>query len=173
MSVKKVIAIVVILILVAIIVFVAVNLYQIEVIMNEGVAEPVNRDDYTLMSFELSESSGNAMSTEKNNSQSMRLSFETVYIDVPETDGYKKIALDEEKRKNLEAELLALIEKHNLKEWDGFNEHLQVMDASNGFSFHVLYENEEKIVASGGFMFPDNYIAVFKDIKEVFVKYCN
>ncbi len=171
MSVKKVIAIVSLLILVAIIVFVAVNLYQIEVIMNEGVAEPVNRDDYTIMSFELLESSGNAMSTEKNNSQSMRLNFETVYIDVPETDGYKKIKLDEETRKSLESDLLALIESHNLKEWDGFDEHLQVMDASNGFSFNLLYANDEELKASGGFAFPDNYGEVFAATKEVFLKY--
>ncbi len=172
MSVKKVVIIFVLAIVVIVAILVAITLHQIDVIMNTGVSEPVNRDDYTLMSFELRESSGNAMSTEDSNSQSMYLSFETIYIDAPQTDGYKKIKLDEEERKNLEADLLALIEKHSLKEWDGFDEHLQVMDASNGFSFNVVYENNDKIVASGGFMFPDNYGVVFNDVKETFIKYC-
>ncbi len=171
MSVKTVVIFLVLLVLVAAVIFVVITFRQIDEIMSAGESAPVNRDDYTLMSFDISESSGNAMSTDEGYSQSFRLSFETAYIDAPETDGYIKIKLDETQRKNLEADLLALIEKHNLQEWNGFDEHLQVMDASNGFSFRVEYENEDEIVASGGFMFPDNYIIVFKDIKAVFLKY--
>ncbi len=171
MNVKKVIIIVLLLLLAALAVFIAVNLYQIDVIMNTGVSEPVNRDDYVIMSYQLRESSGNAMSTENGSSQSFYLNYETIYIDTAETGGYKKIKLDEATRKSLESDLLALIETHNLKEWNGFDEHLQVMDASNGFSFSLLYENEEEIKASGGFAFPDNYGDVFVATKEVFLKY--
>ncbi len=152
---------------------VVVTLYQIDVIMSVGTTETVNRDDYTLMSFDISESSGNSLSTDESKSQSMHLSFETIYIELPETDGYKKIELDEEKRENLEADLLAMIEKHNLKEWNGFDEHLQVMDEVYGFSLKVTYKNGDEIIASGGFIFPDNYSNVFADLKEVFIKYCN
>ncbi len=173
MSKKKIIIIIAMSIVISLIIFVAITLYQIDVIMNTGVNETVNRDGYTLMSFQLAESSGNALSTEEGGGQSMYLSYETVYIDTPETEGRKEIELDETERKNLETDLLALIEKHNLREWDGYDEHLEVMDASHGFSFRVLYENEDEIVASGGFMFPDNYGIVFEDVKEVFVKHCN
>ncbi len=173
MSVKTIVIIAVVTIVVIAIIFVAINLYQIDVIMNTGVSEKVNRDDYTLMSFEIRESNGNALSTEPGSSQSFNFSYETVYIDTAETNGYKKIKLDETKRKNLESDLLLLIEKHKLQEWNGFDEHLEVMDASNGFSFRVMYENEDEIIASGGFMFPDNYGEAFYDIKEVFLNYCN
>ncbi len=173
MSVKKIVLIAVLIIIVIAVIFIAITFHQIDVIMSAGESEMPNRDDYILFSFEIRESSANALSTDEGHSQSFNFSFETMYIDSPETDGYKKIKLDETQRKNLETELLALIQTHNLQEWDGFDEHLQVMDASNGFSFNVLYENEDEIKASGGFMFPDNYIIVFKDIKEVFLKYYN
>ncbi len=103
----------------------------------------------------------------------MHLSYETIYMDVPETNGYKKIKLNKAERKKLETDLLTLIEKHNLREWNGFDEHLQVMDASHSFSLRVLYKNEEQIVASGGFIFPNHYNIVFNDVKEIFVKYCH
>ncbi len=133
----------------------------------------VNRTDYVLISFNLNESSGNALSTEKGHSQTLNFSYETIYIDTPQTDGYKKIVLDETQRKDLEADLVALIHKHNLKGWDGFEEYLQVMDASNGFSLRVTYANNDEIVAKGGFVFPDNYNAVFSDAKEIFLTYCD
>ncbi len=170
-SVKKMIIIIVLALLVGLAVFVVVTYRQIDEIMSEGMSEPVDRGDYIIMSFELRESSGNAMSSEPGQSETLRFSYETIYIDTAETNGYNKIDLDEATRKNLEAELLALIEKHNLHEWDGYDEHLEVMDASHSFSLRVEYENEDKIVASGSFMFPDNYGAVFVDVKEVFLKY--
>ncbi len=148
-------------------------LYQTDAIPHTGTGETVNRDTYTLLSFDLRESSKNALSTEKGKSQSMHLSYETIYLDVPETGGYKKIKLDETARKKLETDLLTLIEKHRLREWNGFDEHLQVMDASNSFSLRVSYKNEDKIVASGGFVFPDHYNMVFHDVRTVFVRHCS
>ncbi len=171
MSVKKVILLIVLVLVASLTIFVVITFRQIDEIMSEGVSEPVDRDDYVMMSFELRESSGNAMSTEPGQSQSFRFSYETIYIDTAQTNGYNKIDLDETSRKNLETDLLALIEKHNLQEWDGYDEYLEVMDASHSFSFRVEYENEDKIIASGSFMFPDNYDAVFVDVKEVFLKY--
>ncbi len=171
MSRKKVAGIVLVALLVIAVVVISITYYQIDVIMSEGETDMVNRDNYILMSFELRESSGNAMVEGDSYSQSFRLSFESIYIDTPQTDGYKRISLDEINRKNLEAELLVLIEKHSLQEWNGFDEYLEVMDASGGFSFNVTYKDESEIVASGGFMYPDNYDVVFSEAKEIFLKY--
>ncbi len=134
---------------------------------------PVNREDYILYSFDLTASSGNAFAPEENKSYSFYFYNEKLSVNVPEMRESKKIELNETERKNLETDLLNLIENHGLAEWNGYDEFLPVTDASNGFSLRIKYKNEEEIIANGSFMFPDNYGEVFDDIEETFAKYHN
>ncbi len=134
---------------------------------------PINRDDYILFSFELTASSGNAFAPEENKSYSFYFYNEKLSVNVPEMRESKKKELNETERKNLETDLLNLIENHGLAEWNGYDEFLPVTDASNGFSLRIKYKNDEEIIANGSFMFPDNYGEVFDDIEETFAKYHN
>ncbi len=168
---KKALIIIISVIMAVILGLTAIGFYQMYKDYKRSTAVPVDRSEYVLQIFDLSTSSGNAFAPEEGHSTSFFFFYETLAVNSSATGGDKRIELDATERKNLEADLLAVIEAHNLHEWDGYDVHEQVMDASNGFSLRVEYADETEIKASGGFAFPDNYDEVYAAVKEVFLKY--
>ncbi len=131
-----------------------------------------NRTGCKIKNFTLTESSGNAMADD-GDSRNFRFSLigDSVIVEMPRSEDSKNRAISGAERVNLENDLIDLIETYSIKEWDGYDEVLQVMDASHSFRLMVEYKNHKKINAKGFFMFPDNYNDVFQAVKAVFKKY--
>ncbi len=122
-----------------------------------------------ITTFDFSRSIGNAMAEGSSSSSSYMFFSNKLYIRTP--DKTNKIELSNSEYLELEAEILALVEKHNLHEWNGYDEYLEVLDDSNGFDLRIIYADGKEIVASGSHMFPDNFSEVFKDIGDIFENY--
>ncbi len=168
-SKKRVILLIVTLFIITAICFVVIKVYQ----DTPEEHQVTNYDEYIINIFDFDAGYSNMLSEEPGVSITYALIYDSMYMENSITNGYEEINISAENRENLEAELISLIDTHNLVKWHGYDEYLEVMDASDGFSFRVEYKNGDEIIANGSFMYPDNYDEVKSDIKEIFDKYYN
>ncbi len=122
-----------------------------------------------ITTFDFSRSIGNALAEGSSSSSSYMFFSNKLYITTP--DKSRKTELSASEYLELEAKVLALVEKHNLYEWNGYDEYLEVYDDSNGFNLRIIYSNGNEIIASGSHMFPDNFSEVFEGVRDIFENY--
>lgn len=62
-----------------------------------------------------------------------------------------------------------LVDRYNVKSWNGFNKHAKDVFDGNSFSFR-MEENGKTLVSAGGYMcWPENYRAFSSEISELFI----
>lgn len=65
-------------------------------------------------------------------------------------------------------ELIKILRDNYIEAWDGFNKSDKNVLDGNSFSFHLKYNDDEYVSASGYMMWPDHYHDFKKEFEEIF-----
>lgn len=66
-----------------------------------------------------------------------------------------------------------ILNKYNVSRWNGFSKSDKNVLDGNSFSLSVIFQNDEKISASGYMMYPDNYGDVSGELDKLFMDIYN
>ena len=127
--------------------------------------------NYIIQSFVLKDISSNDMAQDgARKIYYFSVNENVIEFQTPNQNKCKTITLNENQREKLEQDLLSLIEKYSIKQWNKFDESLDVFDDFHNFNFSIEYFNGKKITAKGTHSFPEKYFDTIKEIQNIFLK---